>query len=118
MPKPIELGRSISENNPGLLAAAVAEPSHLEPIEENARKEADAAKEEIESLQSEMDSLRKQLEAEKWNSKQAAEYGLSLLEDFKKLQSRNLDLEEEIEAIKAELDSTKQVFIASYIDFI
>lgn len=57
-------------------------------------------------LKSELMRMNEQLNEEKSNSKQAAEYGLSLLEDFKKLQSKNYELEGEIETIKAELEST------------
>lgn len=53
-----------------------------------------------------IERLRVQLEEEKMSSKQAAEYGLSLLEDFKKLQSRNFELEGEIETCKSELEAT------------
>ena len=53
--------------------------------------------------------LKRQLEEEKSNSKQAAEYGLSLLEDFKKLQTKNYELEGEIESLKADLESTNLV---------
>ncbi len=60
----------------------------------------------IDELKSELVSISKQLSEEKSNSKQAAEYGLSLLEEFKKLQSRNYELEGEIETIKSELDAT------------
>jgi len=57
-------------------------------------------------LKAELIRLTHQLAEEKSNSKQAAEYGLSLLEDFKKLQSKNFELEGEIETIRSELDST------------
>lgn len=57
-------------------------------------------------LKAELIRVTHQLNEEKSNSKQAAEYGLSLLEDFKKLQSKNFELEGEIETIKAELEST------------
>ena len=52
-----------------------------------------------------------QLEEEKSNSKQAAEYGLSLLEDSKKLQSRIYELEGEIETYKTELETTNLVCV-------
>ena len=65
--------------------------------------------ENTESLREQLIRLKQHLEEEKSNSKQAAEYGLSLLEDFKKLQSRNYELEGEIETYKAELDSTNLV---------
>ena len=58
------------------------------------------------NLKRDVERLKLQLEEEKSNSKQAAEYGLSLLEDFKKLQSRNFELEGEIETYKAELETT------------
>lgn len=60
-------------------------------------------------LRQEVLRLNQQLDEEKSNSKQAAEYGLSLLEDFKKLQSRNYELDGEIETIKAELETTNIV---------
>lgn len=44
------------------------------------------------------------------NCKQAAEYGLSLLEEFKKLQSRNYELENELETCKSELEIANQAF--------
>jgi len=59
--------------------------------------------------------LRNQLEEEKSNSKQAAEYGLSLLEDSKKLQSRIYELEGEIETYKTELETTNLVCIHIFI---
>ena len=43
----------------------------------------------IEELKNGLIKLKRQLEEEKSNSKQAAEYGLSLLDDFKKLQTKN-----------------------------
>ncbi len=58
----------------------------------------------IEELKSDLIRINQQLNEEKSNSKQAAEYGLSLLEEFKKLQSRNYELEGEIETIKGELE--------------
>jgi hypothetical protein len=60
--------------------------------------------------------LKNQLEEEKSNSKQAAEYGLSLLEDSKKLQSRIYELEGEIETYKTELETTNLVCV--YIFFL
>lgn len=60
----------------------------------------------IEELKSELIRMSQQLNEEKSNSKQAAEYGLSLLEEFKKLQSRNYELEGEIETIKSELEAS------------
>ena len=60
-------------------------------------------------LKAELIRLTHQLNEEKSNSKQAAEYGLSLLEDFKKSQSKNYELEGEIETIKSELESTNIV---------
>ncbi len=65
----------------------------------------------IEQLKQHLFRLNQQLTEEKSNSKQAAEYGLSLLEDFKKLQSKNYELEGEIETCKAELESTNLVSI-------
>jgi hypothetical protein len=53
--------------------------------------------------------LKLQLEEEKAYSKQAAEYGLSILEEFKKLQNRNIEIENELESCKNELDLTHQV---------
>lgn len=64
----------------------------------------------IDELNREISDLKLQLEEEKSNSKQAAEYGLSLLEDFKKLQSKNYELESEVETCKAELEATNQAF--------
>ncbi len=55
--------------------------------------------------------LKLQLEEEKAYSKQAAEYGLSILEEFKKLQNRNIEIENELESCKNELDLTHQVSI-------
>jgi hypothetical protein len=63
----------------------------------------------IEQLKREIDKFKQQLDEEKLNSKQAAEYGLSLLEDYKKLQSKNYELEGEIETLKADLESTNLV---------
>lgn len=60
----------------------------------------------IDELKAELIRLTHILNEEKSNSKQAAEYGLSLLEDFKKMQSKNFELEGEIETIRTELDST------------
>ncbi|RNA30645.1 bicaudal D-like [Brachionus plicatilis] len=54
--------------------------------------------------------LRQQLEEEKSASKQAAEYGLSLLEEFKKIQSRNYELEDEIQSWKAQLENANMEF--------
>lgn len=65
----------------------------------------------IEQFKREIDKLKQQLDEEKLSSKQAAEYGLSLLEDYKKLQSKNYELEGEIETVKAELESTNLVII-------
>ena len=53
--------------------------------------------------------LKLQLEEEKAYSKQAAEYGLSILEEFKKLQNRNNEIENELESCKTELDIAHQV---------
>ena len=63
----------------------------------------------LEDLKQGVIILKRQLEEEKSNSKQAAEYGLSLLEDFKKLQTKNYELEGEIESLKADLESTNLV---------
>lgn len=65
----------------------------------------------IDKLRSHIARLKTQLDEEKSNSKQAAEYGLSLLEDSKKLQSKIYELEGEIETTKAELESTNLVRI-------
>ena len=69
------------------------------------------SKNNIDEIKQELIILNKQLEEEKSNSKQAAEYGLSLLEDFKKLQSKNFELEGEIDTLKADLESTNLVNI-------
>jgi protein bicaudal D len=63
-----------------------------------------------ESLQTKIELLEKELLEEKQSSKQAAEYGLTLLEDFKKTQSRNFELEAEIEQCRSELDQTNLEF--------
>lgn len=63
-----------------------------------------------EDLRSELGKLRQRLEEEKSNSKQAAEYGLSLLEEFKKLQNRNDELEDEIQSCKLQLENTNLEF--------
>ena len=62
-----------------------------------------------ESLIDEIKKLKSQLDEEKAYSKQAAEYGLSILEDFKKLQVKNIELENELETCKSELDITHRV---------
>lgn len=73
----------------------------------------------IDRLRLELNKLKQQLDEEKSNSKQAAEYGLSLLEDYKKLQTRNYELEGEIETIKTELESTNLVnFLPNFKTFI
>ena len=64
-----------------------------------------------EALVDEIKKLKLQLEEEKAYSKQAAEYGLSILEEFKKLQSRNIEIENELESCKNELDITHQVYM-------
>ncbi|CAF0744744.1 unnamed protein product [Brachionus calyciflorus] len=61
-------------------------------------------------LRLELGKLRQQLEEEKSSSKQAAEYGLSLLEEFKKLQTRNYELEDEIQSCKLQLENTNLEF--------
>jgi hypothetical protein len=68
-----------------------------------------AVAEDNEKLKAFIIRLKTQLDEEKSNSKQAAEYGLSLLEDSKKLQSRIYELEGEIETYKAELETTNLV---------
>lgn len=60
-------------------------------------------------LRCELAKLRQQLEEEKSASKQAAEYGLSLLEEFKKIQTRNYELEDEIQNWKIQLDNANLV---------
>jgi protein bicaudal D len=60
----------------------------------------------IQELKNELSKYKQQLDEEKSNSKQAAEYGLSLLEDYKKIQTRNYELEGEIETCKTELETT------------
>lgn len=70
-------------------------------------------------LRCELAKLRQQLEEEKSASKQAAEYGLSLLEEFKKIQTRNYELEDEIQNWKTQLENANLVNILSikiYID--
>lgn len=62
----------------------------------------------IEQLRDEVSRCKQQLDEEKSNSKQAAEYGLSLLEDYKKLQNKNYELEGEIETLRGELDASAQ----------
>ena len=74
-------------------------------------------KNDIDELKQDLIKLKQQLEEEKSNSKQAAEYGLSLLEDFKKLQSKNYELEGEIETVKADLESTNLVILNNLIFF-
>lgn len=63
----------------------------------------------LEDLKEEILKLKSQLDEEKSNSKKAAEYGLSLLEDYKKTQTRNYELEVEIETCKSELESAQMV---------
>ena len=63
----------------------------------------------IDELKAELIRLTHLLNEEKSNSKQAAEYGLSMLEDLKKLQSRNFELEGEVETVRSELESTNAV---------
>ena len=58
----------------------------------------------IEQLKRDVTDYKRQLNEEKLSSKQAAEYGLSLLEDFKKMQNRNYELEGEIETCRSELE--------------
>ena len=77
--------------------------------EENFSFESLTNKSTFEDLKQGFVILKRQLEEEKSNSKQAAEYGLSLLEDFKKLQTKNYELEGEIESLKADLESTNLV---------
>lgn len=60
-------------------------------------------------LKAELIRLTHQLNEEKSNSKQAAEYGLSMLDELKKLQSRNFELEGEVETVRTELESTNAV---------
>jgi protein bicaudal D len=59
----------------------------------------------VEQLTNDVAKLKQALEEEKSTSKQAAEYGLSLLEEFKKLQNKNYELEGEIETCRAEIDT-------------
>lgn len=68
-----------------------------------------AATSEDDDLLNEIAKLKLQLDEEKAYSKQAAEYGLSILEEFKKLQTRNIELENELESCKTELDIAHQV---------
>jgi hypothetical protein len=63
----------------------------------------------LDDLKEEISKLKSQLDEEKSNSKKAAEYGLSLLEDYKKTQTRNYELEVEIETCKSELESAQMV---------
>jgi hypothetical protein len=77
--------------------------------EENLSFEALTNKSTLEDLKQGFIILKRQLEEEKSNSKQAAEYGLSLLDDFKKLQTKNYELEGEIDSLKADLESTNLV---------
>lgn len=138
MPKPIDLGRSISVStdpygtnksgndstttttNSGGGTGTTSTSTPATPTDGVAGKIVSSTaavavggglvnEEAVETLRGELGKLQKQLDEEKWNSKQAAEYGLTLLEDNKKLQSRNYELEAEIESVKAELDSTNLV---------
>jgi hypothetical protein len=59
--------------------------------------------------ESEIQRLRSQLDEEKTYSKQAAEYGLSILEEFKRVQAKNFELDGELETCKQELEATAQV---------
>jgi hypothetical protein len=80
-----------------------------EDIDETFSLENISKKSNIEELKNGLIKLKRQLEEEKSNSKQAAEYGLSLLDDFKKLQTKNYELEGEIDTLKADLESTNLV---------
>ena len=81
-------------------------------------KLASISAEDYEKLKAYLLKLKNLLDEEKSNSKQAAEYGLSLLEDSKKLQSRIYELEGEIETYKAELESTNLVYIYYKLDLV
>lgn len=80
-----------------------------EENDDNFSFESISKKSNIDDLKQGLIKMKRQLEEEKSNSKQAAEYGLSLLEDFKKLQTKNYELEGEIETLKADLESTNLV---------
>lgn len=131
MPKPIDLGRSISvsadpyaestsSSGGGGATTAPSTPTDTSKDDSKTTTKSPVTtstnnNDESDSLREELNKLQKQLDEEKWNSKQAAEYGLTLLEDYKKIQSRNYELEGEIETIKAELESTNLVFIFSIL---